>query len=49
MKMRKNLMVGLLAALLAFAGVACGDDDDAGGGGTTGSEAGTEAGTEASS
>lgn len=31
MKMRKNLMVGLLAALLAFAGVACGDDE----GGTT--------------
>lgn len=31
MKLRKNLLIGLLAGMLAFAGVACngGDDDDA--------------------
>jgi len=50
MKLRKNFIVGLLAALLAFAGVACGDD---GGGATdegTGGGAGTsEPPTEASS
>lgn len=46
--LRKNLMVGLLSALLALGAVACSSDDttDTETGGTTG---GSEAATESSS
>ncbi len=51
--LRKNLMVGLLSALLALGAVACSSDSGGGTdtetGGTTGGSSETEAATESSS